>query len=67
VFRGENEDEIQNILPAEMQTPFTETEESNAVKSLKINKSAGCDNLRAEMINTAQKLYTEALQSFLIT
>ena len=44
VFRVEHEDEIEHIPPTEMQIPFTEIEVSKAVKSLKNNKSAGCDN-----------------------
>ena len=56
VFRVEDEDEIEHIPPAEMQIPFTEIEISRAVKSLKNNKSAGCDNLRAEMIKHSPKV-----------
>ncbi len=45
VFRAENEEEIEHIPPAEMRQPFTEYEVAKAVKTLKNNKSAGCDNL----------------------
>ena len=50
VFVKKDEEEIKDIQPKGMTTPFTEKEVQNAVKSLSNNKSAGCDNLKAELI-----------------
>ena len=50
IFYQENEEEIPIIEPCEMKIPFTEKEIAKAVKSLKNNKSAGCDEIKAELI-----------------
>ena len=50
VFHADSEKEIPEVKPTEMTTPFTVTEVQKAVKSLKNNKSAGCDDLKAELI-----------------
>ena len=50
IFCVDGEEEIPPVEPCEMQTPFSETEIAKAVKSLKNNKSPGCDDIRAELI-----------------
>jgi len=45
-------------VPQKLQNPFTEQEIQKAVKSLKNNKSAGCDNINAENIKYAPCLHT---------
>jgi exonuclease III len=50
VFHIDTEKEMPEIKPTEMKKPFTEEEVSKAVKSLKNNKSAGCDQLKAELV-----------------
>ena len=50
VFHADSEKDIPEVKPSEMKTPFTVEEVQKAVKSLKNNKSAGCDDLKAELI-----------------
>ena len=50
VFVEEDEEDIEIIQLKEMTTPFTMKEVQDAVISLSNNKSAGCDNLKAELI-----------------
>eukprot|EP00794_Sanderia_malayensis_P010172 gene10172-11213_t len=50
MFEKENEGHIGNINPRKMKTPFTAEEVEKAAKSLKDNKSAGIDDIKAEMI-----------------
>ena len=47
---SKEEEEIQNIRPRKMEEKFTTEEVKAAVKRLKNGKSAGMDNLQAEMI-----------------
>ena len=49
-----------------MKRPFTEVEMRKSVSRLKNNKSTGIDDISAELINTALRLYTNKLQTFLI-
>ena len=57
-FNCENQPPLQHIVPQKLQNPFTEQEIQKAVKSLKNNKSAGCDNINAENIKYAPCLHT---------
>ena len=50
IFHQDNEAEIPDIKPCKMKKPFTEKEITSAIKSLKNNKSAGCDEIRAELL-----------------
>jgi hypothetical protein len=53
VFRKDTEEEMENISPVEMTSPFTKEEIGTAVRSLKNNKSSGIDNIKAELIKFA--------------
>ena len=50
VFSSDSINQISAINPIPMKVPFTGTEIQLAVKSLKINKSAGMDNIKSELI-----------------
>lgn len=53
IFNVEDAKPIGNFPPTPLTNPFSEKEITSAVKSLKNNKSAGCDQLRAEHIKCA--------------
>ncbi len=50
VFRKSTEEEVENVQPTEMRTPFNSLEIKTAVKKLKNNKSPGIDEICAEMV-----------------
>ena len=52
-FQTQNAKEIENIRPEKLKEPFNAEEIGKAVKSLKNNKSAGCDFIKAENIKYA--------------
>ena len=45
-----NTEPLPNITPSEMKEPFTKEEVQKAIKSLKNNRSAGSDNIKAELL-----------------
>ena len=49
-FNAENQKPIPRLTPTEMVNPFTDAEVEKAIKSLKNNKSTGCDNISAEQL-----------------
>jgi len=52
-FQCVNPEPIPDIKPQKLKDPFTEFEVIAAIKSLKNNKSPGCDNLKAENLKYA--------------
>ena len=55
----------QNIKKTTLQNPFTVEEVKKAIKSLKYNKSAGCDLLRTEHLKYAPDLLYEEIAELL--
>ena len=53
VFQNESAIGLPRVTPETLKTPFTAEEVKKAVKSLKNNKSAGCDLLTAEHFKCA--------------
>ena len=53
VFQSDNITPIPHIKPQELDNSFNADEIAKAVKSLKNNKSAGCDEIRSEQIKYA--------------
>ena len=49
-FSDKDYEEITNIPPMEMRTPFTDTEVKKAINKLKNGKSVGIDNIKAEQL-----------------
>ena len=52
-FYSSEEKECLNVQPCRLDVPFSPKEIETAIKSLKNNKSSGCDNLRAEHLKYA--------------
>ena len=52
-FQCTEPESIPDIVPQKLKIPFTVSEVEKAVKSLKNNKSAGCDNIKSENIKYA--------------
>ena len=53
VFQSANAIKLPEIQPQKLQQPFTECEVRKAIKSLKNNKSGGCDLVKAEHLKHA--------------
>jgi hypothetical protein len=54
-------DPLPNIKPKEMKIPFTKTEVGKAIKSLKNNRSAGADGVKAELLKYGPESYSEEI------
>ena len=65
VFKCEGNNHQQSIPPTEMEKPFTSVEIGKAVKGLKNNKSAGCDNIKAELLKFAPSVIYEEIANIL--
>ena len=67
VFQSAAAQEIPIIHPKEMRTPFTAEEVKKAANSLKNNKSAGCDQLKAEQIKYGPEIIHKGIAELLNT
>ena len=56
-FQCDNPEPIPDIKPQKLKNPFTVEEIEKAVKSLKNNKSAGCDSIKSENLKYAPCTY----------
>lgn len=65
VFTTEDLEEIQEIPPSEMDPPFTEEEVKQAIKTLKNNKSAGADEMKAEQLKYGGKIIPQKIAEIL--
>ena len=65
VFQNESVIGLPSVTPETLKTPFTAEEVKKAVKSLKNNKSAGCDLLRAEHLKCASDSIHEHIAELL--
>ena len=65
VFQNENAIPLPEYQKTTLQNPFTVEEVKKAIKSLKNNKSAGCDLLRAEHLKYAPDLLYEEIAELL--
>ncbi len=65
VFSIEGEMDMEHIEPCEMTTPFTGIEITKAIASLKNNKSAGCDNIKAELLKYSSRDIHEGIAATL--
>ena len=61
MFTTDNTDEIENIPPSQMRTPFTATEVHAAIRSLKNGKSPGVDGLTAEQLKNCPAVTYEMI------
>ena len=64
MFDGEETD-LEHIKPAQMKVPFTETEVRKAINSLKNNKSAGIDNIKAEQLKYGTSIINKGIAKIL--
>jgi sorting nexin-29 len=65
VFYSELETDMPIIPPKEMKMPFSKEEVRKAVSSLKNNKSAGCDEIKAELIKCSPPEILEGIAELL--
>ena len=65
VFQNENAIPLPEYQKTTLQNPFTVEEVKKEIKSLKNNKSAGCDLLRAEHLKYAPDLLYEEIAELL--
>ena len=65
VFQKGNIIDCPDIKPQKLSTPFTTEEIQKAIKSLKNNKSAGCDLLRSEHLKNAPEIIHEHIADLL--
>ena len=66
-FYKESEKSFPEIKPQKLDNPFTINDIENAIKSLKNNKSSGCDKLRAEHLKYAPSEIKEEIVLLLNT
>ena len=66
-FYKDSEKPFPEIKPQKLDNPFTINEIENAIKSLKNNKSSGCDKLRAEHLKYAPSEIKEEIVLLLNT
>jgi hypothetical protein len=64
-FQKDNAINCPNIEPSKLTIPFTKEEVKKAISSLKNNKSAGCDKLRAEHLKFAPDEINEHIANLL--
>ena len=64
MFDGEETD-LEHIKLAQMKVPFTETEVRKAINSLKNNKSAGIDDIKAEHLKYGTSVINKGIAKIL--
>ena len=64
-FQNESAIPISEIKPCSMNQPFNAKEVENAVTSMSNNKSAGCDNVKCELLKYGDKIIFEGIAEIL--
>jgi hypothetical protein len=65
IFHQEDQEKIQYIEPQEMRYPFSAKEVQDAANNLGNNKSAGCDELKAELIKHSPNIVFQEIADIL--